>query len=159
MDQCRNHLSQTIQNPTLTQRSMLQSKNKSIDQENDHIKSNNLKKIADFKKIISQNVTSYKPADKDLTDIDAAFDQINTVINESIYQSYDNIIVAILSDGINQPHSSKVETINKRLNCSRKFSLYTIGWLDQSIFNNISNREKLASKDDLIRTLENLTCK
>lgn len=147
-----------IKGATLSQDEQVNNENKKIDAENQQLLAANAAKCEDFCNIINANVINYKPANKDLTDINDALAHINTLINEPTYSDYDNIVVTLFCDGVNQPKSSKVEPITVKLESQKSFTLYLIGWKDRSIFDYIPNKAFFDSKDGLIETLKKLSC-
>lgn len=143
---------------TLSQDEKVMHDNEKIDAENQSILAANAAKCDEFCKIINDAFINYKPANKDLTDINDALLHIKTLINEPTYSDYDNIIVALFCDGVNQPHGSKVEPITVKLESSKSFTLYTIGWKDLTTFADVPNKGAFDSKDGLIETLKKLSC-
>lgn len=150
---------QKVKGATLSQDEAVMLENKQIDIDNQQIKAENAAKVQEFTRVISEKVIQYQPDKKDLTDIDDALYHINTILNEPTYADYDNIIVALFCDGINQPRGSKIEPITQKLGSQKDFQLYTIGWKDPSIFTGVKNMASFDSKEGFIETVRKISCR
>lgn len=142
-------------NLTLSQKGAIKAKNDKIISENQRIVATMSNKIDKFiNSYIKPNLIDYHPSGPDQTDLDDAISRINTIINESHYQSYDKIIVALLSDGVNQP-SAGIKTISQSLK-NTMADLYLVGWQTATSCFEVKKMDKLSVKDALIMNISNL---
>jgi len=141
---------------TLTKKGLIKTQNEKILRENEVIKDESATKISTFiTGILTPNVIDYKPSGKDQTDLDDALMRIDVLINEPTYADFDQIIVAIFSDGIHQPDTGNEKPVSSTINSS-KAKIYLIGWeRDIQCFKN-TEPIKLSSKEAFIQTINNL---
>jgi hypothetical protein len=142
---------------TLTQRGQLKIANDKIIARNQEILRGEAKIITDFlnSKIMTNVIAYVAPAGRDQTDINDAVGRINTLVHEPQYETYDKIIVAMLSDGKNEPTGNKVIPIaNKIQHPLGEF--YLIGWETATscfVGRKVNN---MSSKDAFIEIIKNL---
>jgi Mg-chelatase subunit ChlD len=100
-------------------------------------------------------VVEYRPSGNDHTDLNDALRRINILCNEPQYRDYEKIVVALLSDGKNQPRNNTVEPIVEELT-NAKIQLLLVGW-DQPVtcFKN-TKPEILSSKNGIFEIINNL---
>lgn len=149
----------TSKNPTYTELGKQNKYENQIDAHNDSIRKTNLENIENFiSSTISPKVIGYKAyKNQPLTSIDNSFQHINTLVNETDFKNYDNIVVVLFCDGINEPYTSgKIEKINEKLKLPSNAWLYLIGWKDKSYFEGISKIESIDDGAGLISKLKNL---
>jgi len=140
---------------TLTQRGAIKAKNDKILEKNRLILEQTDKKITDFiHTTLVPNIINYKASGNDFTDLEDALSRINTLINEQQYQNYDRIIVALASDGVNQPGRTKLPISGKIHNA--KTEVYLIGWETQTNCFDVKSIEKLSEKSELLNIISNL---
>jgi len=140
-------------NLTLSERGAMKTKNDKI------IASNKLKLIESeqmIKNFIDQtivpNVLNYQSSGKDYTDLDDALTRINTIINGKQYKEFDEIIVVIASDGVNEPGIKKSPILSKISNANAQ--VYLIGWKTSIDCFNVRSVDKLSEKSELLNIIK-----
>lgn len=116
--------------PTLSERKIINKKNKVIKSQNDSINDVNTQAINYFLDTIENNVINYKKNGKDLTDINDFLSHLKDLYNELPEDKYSNIHIVIFSDGVHDANKSKVSPITFK----DDVTLHLIGWKDQKIF-------------------------
>jgi len=150
----------TSENPTLTEQSKQKKYNEKIKAKNEKIKAKNKSRIKTFlSKTLESSILGYKPyKGKDITNIDLAFEHINKLLKEPNIDDYDKIIVALFTDGVNEPkRSGKIEDIKNKLQLSDNAELYLVGWKDTSIFEGIEINQ-FEGKEGFFSYLEDFEC-
>jgi hypothetical protein len=140
---------------TLTEKTQLKLTNEKITKSNNEILAGQSDAIRNFLySSIEPNVINYKSPGSDHTDLDDAILRINTMVNEPQYKQYDKIIVALISDGKNQP-DKKIQPIQSKIT-NKKAEVYLIGWKSAvDCFNGLTQYQ-LSSKDAFIEIIKNL---
>lgn len=150
----------TSDNPTLTEQAKQKKHNEKIKAKNSKIKKKNESRLNTFlSKTLETSILGYKPyKGKDITNIDLAFDHINKLLKEPNIEDYDKIIVALFTDGVNEPvRSGKIEPIKNQLELPDNAELYLIGWKDASIFSGIEINQ-FEGKEGFFSYLEDFEC-
>lgn len=111
---------------TLTQKKIMNLKNDSLNQLNQSIIQENLKRIEEYLSEIQNNIINYAPAGGDHTDINTSFSYINKLLNQPTFNQYDKIFIIVCSDGIHQPRS-RIEPITEKLQAGRA-EVLLLGW-------------------------------
>jgi hypothetical protein len=139
-------------------RAAIISHNKKINKENKEIIVKNDNKINNFiKDIIKPKIIQYKPyRNKDITNIKDALEHLQIKTSESIFSSYDNIDVLLISDG--KHDASKLKS---PLNFEPKnpVNLYLIGWKENKDVFKVKNIEEYDSFDSFIEAYYEKNCK
>jgi hypothetical protein len=140
---------------TLSQKKVIRKKNAAIAENNQQKLNQNKTAIGDFlAKEINPKVVEYRPSGKDYTDINDALRRINILCNEPQYRDYDKIVVALLSDGKNQPRDNRVEPIVEQLNNTR-IQLLLVGWNQPTECFKDIKPEILSSKNGIFEIINN----
>lgn len=150
----------TSENPTLTEQAKQKKHNEKIDARNKKIKTKNASRMQKFlSQTLEKSILSYKPyKNNDITNIDLAFDHINKLLKEPNIDDYDKIIVALFTDGVNEPkRSGKIETIKNQLQLTDNAELYLVGWKDTSVFDGIEINQ-FEGKEGFFSYLEDFEC-
>ena len=133
------------------------SQNKKIKKENKEIIAKNDHKITNFiKEIIQPKIIQYKPyRNKDITDIKDALEHLQIKTSESLFSSYDNIDVLLISDG--KHDASKLKS---PLNFEPKnpVNLYLIGWNENKDVFKVKNIEEYDSFDSFMEAYYEKKC-
>lgn len=143
---------------TLTEKGHLKKINEDAARANKVILDKQQTEILDFiENTIKPNIIDYAPSGKDNTDLNDAISRISTLINEPQYKDYDKIIVALISDGKNEP-ASKEKTIGATLS-GRTSDIYLVGW--ETDINCFTGQpiSQMSSKDGFIENIKNLKTK
>lgn len=131
---------------TMTERTQILNSNKKIIQENENklISAQNL--INQFvDSIIMPKVINYKPNGPDMTNLDESIKRINILLRTPIFSDYDKIIIAIFSDGKNQP-LNKEKPISNTIE-SPDALVYLIGWNENTDCFKVGSVITLSSKE------------
>ena len=150
----------TSENPTLTEQAKQKKHNEKIKARNEKIKTKNASRMNTFiEKTLQNSILGYKPyKGNDITNIDLAFDHINKLLKEPNIDDYDKIIVALFTDGVNEPkRSGKIEKIKNQLQLTDNAELYLVGWKDTSVFNGIDINQ-FEGKEGFFSYLEDFEC-
>ena len=136
----------------------LRKDNEKIALENEQIIANNKRATSNFiASKVNQHVLNYKPYKKrDLTNIKDALHHIETKIKEPTFKSYDKVQVLIVSDG---KHDATKLKEKLQFQPTQNLDLFLIGWLDQSVFSNVTNIDSFESVDGFISYYKTLNCK
>ena len=142
---------------TLTQRGQIKIANDKIIARNQEILRGQAKNITDYlnSKIMPSIIAYVPPTGKDQTDINDAVGRINVLVHEPQYEGYDKIIVAMLSDGKNEPTGNKAIPIVKKID-HPLVEFYLIGWETASTPFVGRKVNLLSSKDGFIEIIKNL---
>ena len=142
---------------TLTQRGQIKIANDKIVARNQEIMRGQAKNITDFlnTKIMTNVIAYIPPVGKDQTDINDAVGRINTLVHEPQYEGYDKIIVAMLSDGKNEPTGNKVIPIANKIQ-HPLVEFYLIGWETATTCFVGRKVNLMSSKDGFIENIKNL---
>ncbi len=150
----------TSENPTLTEQAKQKKHNEKIKARNEKIKKKNASRLNTFlSKTLETSILGYKPyKGKDITNIDLAFDHINKLLKEPNIEDYDKIIVALFTDGVNEPNrSNKIEPIKNQLQLPDNAELYLVGWKDTSVFDG-TEINQFEGKEGFFSYLEDFEC-
>jgi len=150
----------TSDNPTLTEQAKQKKHNEKIEATNKKIKSKNASRMQKFLgQTLQKSILSYKPyKNVDITNIDLAFNHINKLLKEPNIDDYDKIIVALFTDGVNEPkRSGKIEEIKNQLELTDNAELYLVGWKDTSVFDGIEINQ-FEGKEGFFSYLEDFEC-
>ena len=150
----------TSDNPTLTEQAKQKKHNDKIKAKNDKIKKSNASRVDKFlSKTLESSIMGYKPyKGNDITNIDLAFTHINQLLKEPNIDDYDNIIVALFTDGVNEPvRSGKIVDIKNQLELPDNAELYLIGWKDTSVFSGVEINQ-FEGKEGFFSYLEDFEC-
>jgi len=150
----------TSDNPTLTEQAKQKKHNEKIKAKNDKIKKKNESRLSTFlSKTLETSILGYKPyKGNDITNIDLAFDHINKLLKEPNIEDYDKIIVALFTDGVNEPkRNGKIEKIKNMLQLTDNAELYLVGWKDTSVFSGIDINQ-FEGKEGFFSYLEDFEC-
>jgi len=150
----------TSENPTLTEQAKQKKHNEKIKAKNEKVKQKNASRLSKFLDNTLQNsILGYKPhKGNDITNIDLAFDHINKLLKEPNIDDYDKIIVALFTDGVNEPkRSGKIEKIKNELQLTDNAELYLVGWKDTSVFNGMDINQ-FEGKEGFFSYLEDFEC-
>lgn len=140
---------------TLSQKGAFKINNEKIIAKNNLILSEVQTKTTHYiKHTLIPNIINYKASGADFTDLDDAFTRINTLINETQYKDFERIIVAILSDGKNQP-GIKSKPITAKIN-HPKAEIFLVGWKTGTECFEGLTIENLSEKSGLINIITNL---
>ena len=140
---------------TLTQKGQLKNANEKITKENETLIQQNSTTMEEFiSNSVQPAILNYKALGADMTDLDDALARINTLINEPQYKEYDKIIIALISDGKNQPKSKIMDITSKITN--QKAELYLVGWETSTDCFKDLNFHILSAKDGLFENINNL---
>ena len=136
----------------------LRKDNEKIALENEQIIANNKRSISNFiASKVNQHVLNYKPyKNRDLTNIKDALHHIETKIKEPTFKSYYKVQVLIISDGKHDATKLKEKI---QFQPTQNLDLFLIGWLDQSVFSNVTNIDSFESVDGFISYYKTLNCK
>ena len=136
----------------------LRKDNKKIETENQTIIAKNKHAISNFvASKVNQHVLNYKPyKNRDLTNIEDALHHIELKIKEPTFKSFDKIQVLIVSDG---KHDATKLKEKMHFQPTQNLDLFLIGWLDQSVFSNVTNIDSFESVDGFISYYKTLNCK
>ena len=109
----------------------LTQENKKIDADNNLLTTSIHNQIQDFiTNTIQPKIIQYHPDGKDLTNIQDAFDHLNTFLNEPSINEFVDRKIVFLSDGIHD-YSKLGRTLHFD---NSKITTYTVGWKDISVF-------------------------
>lgn len=150
----------TSDNPTLTEQAKQKKHNEKIKAKNSKIKKKNETRLNTFlSKTLEASILGYKPyKGNDITNIDLAFDHINKLLKEPNIDDYDKIIIALFTDGVNEPkRNGKIEKIVNMLQLTDNSELYLIGWKDTSVFSGIEINQ-FEGKEGFFSYLEDFEC-
>jgi hypothetical protein len=136
----------------------LTDQNKSITASNKKMREQNTGKSQEYLSTLRDKVIGYRPDKVDLTDIDDALRRVNLIVNEPAYRDFEHVVVALFSDGINQPRSNRIEPVRNKLEPARSIQLWLVGWRDPSVFSGISGVQQFEGKQGLMAQLEKLSC-
>ena len=133
------------------------SDNKKINIENKQIMEENNNKIANFiEEIIKPKIIQYKPYhNKDITDVKDALQHLQIKTSESLFRSYDNIDVLLISDG--KHDASKLQT-PVYFEPENPVNLYLIGWEEDKDILKVSNIEEYDSFDSFMEAYYEKKC-
>ncbi|MBL7558296.1 hypothetical protein JAO71_00660 [Olleya sp. YSTF-M6] len=150
----------TSENPTLTEQAKQKKHNEKIKAKNEKIKKKNQSRLKSFlSKTLESSILGYKPhKGNDITNIDLAFGHINKLLKEPNIEDYDKVIVALFTDGVNEPvRSGKIVDIKNNLELTDNAELYLVGWKDTSVFGGIEINE-FEGKEGFFSYLEDFEC-
>ncbi|WP_397363974.1 hypothetical protein [Olleya sp. R77988] len=150
----------TSDNPTLTEQAKQKKHNEKIKAKNEKIKKKNQSRLNTFlSKTLESSILTYKPyKGNDITNIDLAFEHINKLLKEPNIEDYDQIIVALFTDGVNEPvKSGRIEKIKNTLQLTDNAELYLVGWKDTSVFGGAEINE-FEGKEGFFSYLEDFEC-
>ncbi|WP_299884452.1 hypothetical protein [uncultured Lacinutrix sp.] len=150
----------TSDNPTLTEQAKQKKHNEKIKAKNAKIKKKNESRLNTFlSKTLETSILGYKPyKNNDITNIDLAFEHINKLLKEPNIEDYDKIIVALFTDGVNEPkRNGKIEKISNMLELTDNAELYLVGWKDTSVFSGIEINQ-FEGKEGFFSYLEDFEC-
>lgn len=150
----------TSENPTLTEQAKQKKHNEKIKRKNESIKKKNQNRINSFlSKTLQQNILDYTPYNnKDITNINLAFQHINKLLKEPKIDDYDKIIVALFTDGVNEPNrSGKIENITNQIELTDNAELFLVGWKDSSVFEDLDINE-FEGKEGFFSYFEDFEC-
>jgi hypothetical protein len=140
---------------TLTEKGNLKAQNENTRKLNEGKLNAQRNEINSFiTKELESNVIKYIPSGPDDTDLDDAIDRINTLIHEPLYTEFDKIIIALISDGKNEPHS-RITPIKSKLSAPNA-ELFLVGWETATECFTVRNTHKMSSKDGFIEMINNL---
>lgn len=140
---------------TLTQKGAIKAKNDKIIAGNKKILTAIDGKINNFiTGSIAPNIIGYKPSGQDHTDLDDALRRINTMVNESRFNNYQKIIIAIFSDGKNQPQAPVIPITSKIIKGNA--TVYLVGWETAINCFEVKSIDRLGEKTSLIDNIINL---
>lgn len=150
----------TSDNPTLTEQAKQKKANDKVKLKNEKILKKNKSRVNTFlSQTLQKNILSYKPyKNKDITNIDLAFNHINKLLKEPGIDDYDKIMVVLFTDGVNEPvRSGKIEKIKNELMLTDNAELHLIGWKDTSVFGGIEINE-FEGKEGFFSYVEDFEC-
>ena len=150
----------TSDNPTLSEQAKQKKSNEKNKLRNDKIKKKNEQRIATFlTQSLQQNILNYKPyKGNDITNIDLCFEHINKLLKEPNIDDYDKIVVALFTDGVNEPvKSGRIKKIEQTLNLPDNAELFLVGWKDTSVFSGIEINE-FEGKEGFFSYFEDFEC-
>ncbi|OEK09525.1 hypothetical protein A8C32_12515 [Flavivirga aquatica] len=150
----------TSDNPTLTEQAKQKKVDEKIKLKNEKIVKKNKSRINTFlSQTLQKNILAYKPyKNKDITNIDLAFEHINKLLKEPGIDDYDKIMVVLFTDGVNEPvRSGKIQTIKNELMLPDNAELHLVGWKDTSIFGGIEINE-FEGKEGFFSFIEDFEC-
>lgn len=140
---------------TLTQKGAIKAKNDKITEANKKVLLANKQLLADFvNQKIKPNILTYKPAGTDHTDLGDALQRANVIIHEPQYKTYDKIIVAFISDGIDNS-SDKAGSKSKVVELE-KAEAYLVGWTTPTDCFRVKSTDLLSEKSSLLEIIKNL---
>ncbi len=151
------YLKMTIDDPMLSEKTLLRNKNMAIEKENKKIDSLNKRTAQRFiDDKVQKHIIGYKPyKGKDLTNISDVLAHIEIKVNEPTFKSYDNIQVLIVSDGKHDANRLK-EKLHFQGN--DLMHLFLIGWKDKAVFADVKNQSYFDSVDGFIAYYQDLKC-
>jgi len=150
----------TSDHPTLTEQAKQKKHNEKIKAKNEKIKKKNASRLNKFlSQTLEKSIMAYKPyKGNDITNIDLAFNHINKLLKEPNIDDYDKIIVALFTDGVNEPkRSGKIVDIENKLQLTDNAELYLVGWKDTSVFDGMEINE-FEGKEGFFSYLEDFEC-
>jgi len=148
------------EHPTLTEQAKQKKANDKVKLKNEKILKKNKSRVNTFlSQTLQKNILSYKPyKNKDITNIDLAFEHINKLLKEPGIDDYDKIMVVLFTDGVNEPvRSGKIKAIENKLMLTDNAELYLVGWKDTSVFNAIEINE-FEGKEGFFSYVEDFEC-
>jgi hypothetical protein len=150
----------TSDNPTLTEQAKQKKHNEKIKAKNEKIKKKNESRLNTFiSKTLESSILTYEPyKGNDITNLDLAFNHINKLLKEPNIEDYDKIIIALFTDGVNEPkRSGKIQKITNELQLTDNAELYLVGWKDTSVFGSTEINE-FEGKEGFFSYLEDFEC-